>query len=137
LNGISLYVQRRIQASSFVVITLTRDSPSPIRATEAAVRQVIDAAGYAGRTLDRVSNVWTREYSKRIPRDVQERALMKLQQLNSAGDLKDLSIPSSNQLEALKGDRKGEYSIRINKQWRICFRWRNGHALDVEIVDYH
>ena len=57
---------------------------------------------------------------------------MKLQQLNAAGDLKDLSIPSSNQLEALKGDRKGAYSIRINKQWRICFKWRHGHAFDVE-----
>ncbi len=62
---------------------------------------------------------------------------MKLQQLNAAGDLKDPLIPSSNQLEGLKGDRKGEYSIRINKQWRICFRWRDGHAFDVEIVDYH
>ncbi len=81
--------------------------------------------------------VWSREYSKRIPREIQERALMKLQQLNAAGDLKDLSIPSSNQLEALKGDREGEYSIRINRQWRICFRWREGHAFDVEIVDYH
>ena len=81
--------------------------------------------------------VWSREYCKRIPRDIQERALMKLQQLNAAGDLKDLSIPTSNQLEALKGNRKGEYSIRINKQWRICFRWRDGHASDVEIADYH
>jgi toxin HigB-1 len=81
--------------------------------------------------------VWRREYSKRLPRDIQERALMKLQQLNAAGDLKDLSIPSSIQLEALKGVRKGEYSIRISKQWPICFRWQEGHALDVEIVDYH
>jgi proteic killer suppression protein len=81
--------------------------------------------------------VWKREYSKRLPRDIQERALMKLQQLNAAGDLKDLSIPTSNQLEALKGNRKGEYSIRINRQWRICFRWRDGHASDVEIADYH
>ena len=81
--------------------------------------------------------VWSREYSKRIPRDIQERALMKLQQLNAAGNLKDLSIPSSNQLEALKGDRKGAHSIRINKQWRFCFRWRDGHAFDVEIVAYH
>ena len=81
--------------------------------------------------------VWSREYSKRILREIQERALMKLQQLNAAGDLKDLSVPSSNQLEALKGDRKGEYSIRINRHWRICFRWRDGHAFDVEIVDYH
>ena len=68
---------------------------------------------------------------------VQQRALMKLQQLNAAGDLKDLSIPASNRLEVLKGDRKGEYSIRVNKQWRICFRWQNGHASDVEIADYH
>jgi proteic killer suppression protein len=81
--------------------------------------------------------VWKREYSKRLPRDIQERSLMKLQQLNAAEDLKDLSIPSSNQLEALKGNRRGEYSIRVNKQWRICFKWRDGHASDVEITDYH
>jgi proteic killer suppression protein len=81
--------------------------------------------------------VWSREYSEHLPRDIQGRALTKLQQLNAAEDLKDLSIPSANQLEALKGNRKGEYSIRINKQWRICFRWRDGHAFDVEIVDYH
>lgn len=81
--------------------------------------------------------VWNREYSKRLPNDIQERALMKLQQLHAAGDLKDLSIPASNQLEALKGDRKGDYSIRINKQWRICFKWKDGHALEVEIADYH
>ena len=81
--------------------------------------------------------VWRREYSKRLPRDIQERALMKLQQLNAAGDLKDLSIPASNRLELLKGNRKGEYSIRINKQWRICFKWQSGHAAEVEITDYH
>jgi proteic killer suppression protein len=81
--------------------------------------------------------VWKREYSKRLSRDIQERALMKLQRLNAAGDLKDLSIPSSNQLGPLKGDRRGEYSIRINKLWRICFRWWDGHASDVEITDYH
>ena len=67
-----------------------------------------------------------REYSKRFSRDIQERALMKLQQLHAAGDLRDLSIPSSNQLEALRGDRRGEYSIRVNNQWRICFKWKNG-----------
>jgi len=83
------------------------------------------------------ARVWNREYSKKLPGDIQERALMKLQQLNAAGDLKDLSIPASNQLEALKGDRKGEYSIRINKQWRICFKWNDGHASEVEIADYH
>lgn len=62
---------------------------------------------------------------------------MKLQQLHAAGDLKDLSIPSSNQLESLKGDRKGEFSVRVNKQWRICFKWNAGHDLYVEITDYH
>jgi len=62
---------------------------------------------------------------------------MKLQQLHAGGSLKDLSIPSSNMLEALKGDRKDEYSIRVNKQWRICFRWSGGHALNVAITDCH
>ena len=81
--------------------------------------------------------IWKREYSKKLPKEIQERALMKLQQVHAAGDLKDLSIPVSNQLELLKGDRKGDYSIRINKQWRICFAWQRGHALDVEITDYH
>jgi len=83
------------------------------------------------------AKVWNREYSKKLPNNIQERALMKLQQLHAAGDLKDLSIPASNQLEPLKGNRKGEYSIRINKQWRICFKWKDGHASDVEIADYH
>ena len=81
--------------------------------------------------------VWNREYSKKLPNDIQERALMKMQQLHASGDLKDLSIPASNQIETLKGDRKGAYSIRINKQWRICFKWKDGHAFDVEIADYH
>ncbi len=81
--------------------------------------------------------VWNREFSKKLPKQIQERALMKLQQLHAAGDLKDLSIPLSKQLELLKGDRKGDHSIRINRQWRICFTWFGGHALDVEIADYH
>lgn len=83
------------------------------------------------------AKVWNREYSKKLPNDIQERALMKLQQLHAAGDLRDLLIPASNQLEALKGDRKGEHSIRINRQWRICFTWKDGHAFEVEIADYH
>ena len=83
------------------------------------------------------AKIWKRERSKRLPGNIQERALMKLQQLHAADDLKDLSIPASNQLELLTGDRKGDYSIRINKQWRICFTWFGGHAFDVEITDYH
>ena len=64
-------------------------------------------------------------------------AQRKLQQLDAAVELRDLSSPPGNRLEALKGERKGQYSIRINNQWRICFVWRDGDALDVEIVDYH
>jgi len=64
-------------------------------------------------------------------------ARRKLRQLEIANDLEDLRIPPGNQLEALKGSRAGQYSIRINDQWRVCFRWSNGFAEDVEIVDYH
>jgi len=83
------------------------------------------------------AKVFRQEYSRKLPTDIQERALMKLQQLHAAEDLRDLAIPVSNQLEALKGDRKGQHSIRVNKQWRICFKWKDGHASDVEIADYH
>lgn len=81
--------------------------------------------------------IWLRERSRKLPPGIQERALMKLQQVHAAGDLRDLSIPVSNQLEPLKGDRKGQYSVRINKQWRVRFKWTDGHAWDVEIADYH
>lgn len=64
-------------------------------------------------------------------------ALRKLQQLHAATALEFLRIPPGNRLEALSGDRKGQHSIRINDQWRVCFVWREGHAHDVEIVDYH
>ena len=62
---------------------------------------------------------------------------MRLTQLNAATGLEDLRLPPSNRLEALKGDRKGQYSIRINEQWRVCFRFQKGDAFEVEIVDYH
>jgi toxin HigB-1 len=68
---------------------------------------------------------------------IQQRAREKLKYLDSAADLRDLLIPPSNLLEAMKGDRKGQHSIRINKQWRLCFKWKDGDAFDVEIVDYH
>ena len=64
-------------------------------------------------------------------------ALRKLAMLDAIQNLDDLRIPPANRLEALKGNRKGQYSIRVNDQWRICFRWENGRALNVEIVDYH
>lgn len=74
---------------------------------------------------------------KRIPPDLQRAALRKLVMLDAAADLLDLRSLPGNRLEALKGDRLGQHSIRINDQWRICFVWRNGHAFEVEIVDYH
>ena len=74
---------------------------------------------------------------KGLDGQIQQRAREKLKYLDSAADLRDLMVPPSNQLEALKGDRQGQYSIRINKQWRLCFRWQDGDAFDVEIVYYH
>jgi len=76
-------------------------------------------------------------FSRRIPRDIQRFASRKLEILAAAGELKSLRIPPSNHLEKLKGDRSGQYSIRINGQWRICFTWKGGNAHGVEIVDYH
>jgi proteic killer suppression protein len=64
-------------------------------------------------------------------------AQRKLRQLHAATELRDLASPPGNRLEALKGDREGQHSIRINNQWRICFVWRDGNAYDVEIVEYH
>lgn len=78
-----------------------------------------------------------REASRRLPPDIQRRAMIKLLIIDAAIDLNDLCIPPSNHLGRLKGDRRDEYSIRINDQWRICFRWSQGNAYDVEIIDYH
>ncbi len=74
---------------------------------------------------------------KRLGADVQRVALRKLRMLDAATTLDDLRVPPANRLEKLKGDHAGQHSIRINRQWRICFRWRAGDAHDVEIVDYH
>jgi len=81
--------------------------------------------------------IWNGNVSRKLPADIQPIARRKLRMLNNAIELKDLRIPPANRLEALKGERKGQYSIRINPQWRICFKWKNGDVLDVEIVDYH
>ena len=75
--------------------------------------------------------------SKRFPNDIQKRALIKLLMLDAAESELDLRNPPANHLEKLKGDRRSESSIRINRQWRICFRFENGHAYDVGIEDYH
>ena len=83
------------------------------------------------------ARIWAGHYSRKLPHDIQVTALRKLRMLNNANVLNDLSIPPNNRLEALKGRRKGQYSIRINDQWRICFVWTQGGPSDVEIVDYH
>ena len=75
--------------------------------------------------------------SRRLPPDIQKRAAMRLTQLDGASALDDLRFPPSNRLEALAHDRAGQWSLRINDQWRVCFRFENGDAFDVEIVDYH
>ena len=81
---------------------------------------------------------WLTGTSKRIPpANLRRVALRKLVMLDSATELKDLRVPPGNRLEELRGDRKGQYSIRINDQYRVCFRWSEGHAYDAEIVDYH
>ncbi|MEM8930267.1 MAG: type II toxin-antitoxin system RelE/ParE family toxin [Acidobacteriota bacterium] len=74
---------------------------------------------------------------RKLPPDIAKRALRKLLILDAAEHLDDLRIPPGNRLEALRGDRLGQHSIRINAQWRLCFRWTDGDAHDVEIVDYH
>ena len=81
--------------------------------------------------------VWRGIRSKRLPQDVQTVGLRKLRLLNRARMLGDLRAPPGNRLEPLQGDRKGQWSIRINDQWRLCFVWREGDAENVEIADYH
>jgi toxin HigB-1 len=81
--------------------------------------------------------IWSGRRSRRLPFDMQAAALRKLRLLNQARALGDLRVPPGNRLEALKGERAGQYSIRVNDQWRICFAWREGGPADVQIVDYH
>jgi toxin HigB-1 len=85
----------------------------------------------------RAEAIFRGEFVKGLDGKIQQRAREKLKYLDAAANIVDLSVPPGNQLEALKGDRKGQYSIRVNQQWRLCFRWNKGDALDVEIVDYH
>lgn len=81
--------------------------------------------------------VFRRQRSSRLPADLQRQAHRKLLVLDAASRLYELRVPPGNRLEALSGDRKGQHSIRVNDQWRICFRWENNSAHDVEICDYH
>jgi proteic killer suppression protein len=81
--------------------------------------------------------VWNGIRSRKLPGDIENKALVKLTLLNRSATLDDLKVPPGNRLEKLRGERQHQHSIRINDQWRICFEWREGHAYGVEIVDYH
>ena len=81
--------------------------------------------------------IWDGEVSRRLPIEIQSIARRKLRMINNARRLDDIRVPPANRLEALKGDMKGQHSIRVNDQWRICFRWSNAGVNDVQIVDYH
>ena len=82
-------------------------------------------------------NIFIRKFSKKFPQTIQRNARMKLEILDAANVLQDLSVPPGNRFEKLTGNREGQHSIRINDQWRICFIWRSSDAYEVEIVDYH
>ncbi|HEU6450563.1 MAG TPA: type II toxin-antitoxin system RelE/ParE family toxin [Gemmatimonadaceae bacterium] len=90
--------------------------------------------GFADRDTERLFN---RERVRRFPAMLERPMLRKLVAVDAAEALEDLRVPPGNRLEKLKGDRAGQHSIRVNDQWRICFRWAGGNAYDVEIVDYH
>ncbi len=81
--------------------------------------------------------IWDGKRSRKLPADIQSVALRKLRMLNQARTIDDMRVPPGNRLEALKGTRRGQFSIRINDQWRICFEWSEGGPANVEIVDYH
>ena len=81
--------------------------------------------------------IFNRQFSREFPTEIQRGALRKLRMLNRAVFLQDLKVPPGNRLEELKGKRKGQHSIRINDQWRVCFLWKENNSYEVEIVDYH
>lgn len=81
--------------------------------------------------------IWNGRRNRKLPADIQQRALAKLNMIDAADSLDDLKLPPSNRLHKLDRERAGQHSVSINMKWRICFRWDNGNAYDVEIVDYH
>jgi proteic killer suppression protein len=81
--------------------------------------------------------IFHRQFSKKLPQNIRKIVFRKLRMLNRSSTIQDLRIPPTNRLAYLSGNRKGQHSIRINDQWRICFKWRNGNVYNVEIVDYH
>ncbi|MCK4620350.1 MAG: type II toxin-antitoxin system RelE/ParE family toxin [Desulfobacterales bacterium] len=94
-------------------------------------------AHFLFRSSGETEKIFHRQFSKKLPHNIQKIAFRKLRMLNRSSTIQDLRIPPANKLEALSGNRKGQHSIRINDQWRICFKWQNENAYNVEIVDYH
>lgn len=86
---------------------------------------------------DEAQKIYQRQRSRKLPSDIQQVALRKLRMINNSVSINDLRVPPANRLEKLSGNRAGQWSIRINDQWRVCFRWEGSDALDVEITDYH
>jgi proteic killer suppression protein len=110
--------------------------------TDIITLDVIIATGYYWDVIKTFADketekLFKRQFSKKLPQIIHRSARMKLEILDAANVLNDLTIPLGNRLEKLTGSREGQHSIRINIQWRICFIWRSGDAFDVEIVDYH
>lgn len=114
----------------------------PIRPTPAGRLDTRNESRYYSQVIrsfkdKRARAIFDGQFVKRLDGQIQQRAREKLKYLDAAANLGDLRVPPGNQLESLTGDRKGQYSIRVNQQWRVCFLWKDGEALDVEIVDYH
>jgi toxin HigB-1 len=86
---------------------------------------------------DETQKIYHRQRSRKLPSDIQQVALRKLRMINNSVTINDLRVPPANRLEKLSGNRAGQWSIRINDQWRVCFRWEGSDAYDVEIADYH
>ena len=86
---------------------------------------------------EETQKIYQRQRSRKLPSDIQQVALRKLRMINNSITINDLRVPPANRLEKLSGNRAGQWSIRINDQWRVCFRWEGSDALDVEITDYH
>ena len=86
---------------------------------------------------DETLKIYQRQRSRKLPSDILQVALRKLRMINNSISINDLRVPPANRLEKLSGNRAGQWSIRINDQWRVCFRWEGSDALDVEITDYH
>ena len=86
---------------------------------------------------DETQKIYQRQRSRKLPADIQQVALRKLRMINNSISINDLRVPPANRLEKLSGNRAGQWSIRINDQWRVCFRWEGNDAHDVEITDYH